>query len=243
MTNTPIKTNHSTAKKELIQVVFGAMLAALAIIVGYVEIVWPPFPFLKIDFSEVIILASLVLIGFKRTIGVIIIRSFVRGLLSPNRTDIPFPFFGETIAAIASIALIVFFLFISKLLKIRNQAEEETQQTRVKSPYDFRYDKPVMVGIKEVALIIIVTILMTVFMITINFLVVTPAHISIGSELFFTTFVESGKYTHAFGEGYLGYTLTILGMFGPFNLIKFASCLLLFSLIKKPLINEINLRS
>src|SRR5690554_5266772 len=101
MTNTPIKTKNSVGNKELIRIVFAAILAALAILVGYIEIVWPIAPHLKLDFSEVIVLASLVLIGFKHTIGVIVVRSVVRWLIT-GRTDVPFPFFGESIAIIAS---------------------------------------------------------------------------------------------------------------------------------------------
>lgn len=172
MTNTPIKTKNSVGNKELIRIVFAAILAALAILVGYIEIVWPIAPHLKLDFSEVIVLASLVLIGFKHTIGVIVVRSVVRWLIT-GRTDVPFPFFGESVAIIASIALVIFFLLISKLLKISNKREEETE-TRSRGPYDIRYSGPGSLFAKEIALIAIVTVLMALFMTTINFFIVTP---------------------------------------------------------------------
>jgi riboflavin transporter FmnP len=241
MTNTPIKTKNSVGNKELIRIVFAAILAALAILVGYIEIVWPIAPHLKLDFSEVIVLASLVLIGFKHTIGVIVVRSVVRWLIT-GRTDVPFPFFGESIAIIASIALVVFFLLISKLLKISNKREEETE-TRSRGPYDIRYSGPGSLFAKEIALIAIVTVLMALFMTTINFFIVTPAYASKGSHVFFTTFVNSGEYGFNAVDGYVPYLIAMIVMYIPFNLIKFASCLFLFMLIKKPLISEINLRS
>ena len=75
--------------------VLAATLAALALIVGYIEIVWPLAPWLKLDFSEVVILISFVFLGFNYTLAVIVIRSVIRWLISGHSTNIPFPFLAR----------------------------------------------------------------------------------------------------------------------------------------------------
>lgn len=85
----------NNTNNKLLKPVLAAILAALALIVGYLEIVWPMAPWLKLDFSEVVILISFVLIGFNHTLAVIVIRSVVRWLISGHSTNIPFPFLGK----------------------------------------------------------------------------------------------------------------------------------------------------
>ena len=63
-------------------------LAAISIVLGLIEIPWPfippplaGVPFLKLDFSEIAILVSLILIGADNTFLVIILRTVSRRLI------------------------------------------------------------------------------------------------------------------------------------------------------------------
>ncbi|MGI6786970.1 MAG: MPN527 family putative ECF transporter permease subunit [Acholeplasmataceae bacterium] len=210
---------------KLLKPVFAAILAALALVVGYVEIVWPVAPWLKLDFSEVVILASFILIGFNHTLAVIVIRSVVRWLITANSTDVPFPFFGETVAIIASLTMVLLYMLFSKVF---NNKKESQDSLKIQI-------------IKDVIVAVIVTLLMTIFMVIINFFIVTPSFASQGAYPFFTSFVNSGKYDGLFGGGYLNYLIFIITLYGPFNLVKFALCLTVFTLIKKPLFTAITI--
>ncbi len=225
----------NNTNNKLLKPVLAAILAALALIVGYLEIVWPMAPWLKLDFSEVVILISFVLIGFNHTLAVIVIRSVVRWLISGHSTNIPFPFFGETVAIIASIVMILIYMGFSRVLRINNYRYD-----RPNSVYEG--NKSLVSGIgREIALILIVTVLMALFMVTINYLVVTPSFASSGEYPFFISLVNSGKYDRMFGgPGIMNYTIFIVSLYGPFNLVKFASCMILFTLIRRPILIAIN---
>src|SRR5690554_7918317 len=97
------------------KMVLTAIFAALSIIVGFFEIPWPPMPFLKLDFSEVIVLTSLLVVGLPRTIIVIIIRSLIRELIVPKPFE-PIPVIGELMAILGSIVIVVLYrlIFVKK---------------------------------------------------------------------------------------------------------------------------------
>ena len=227
----------SEGKKQLLKIVFAAILAALALVVGYIEIVWPIAPWLKLDFSEVIILISFILIGFKHTLGVIVIRSIVRWLVTSHSTNIPFPFFGELVAITASIVVVLVYMFIRRSLAIKDYPAIQNNE-RVKSPYEQKKSSAGNKVFKEIMSIILVAILMTLFMVGINFFIVTPAYLSKGSHYFYSTFLNSGDYDGDF----MTYLSLIVVTYAPFNAVKFASCMVLFSIIKKPITSAIDLR-
>ncbi len=210
---------------KLLKPIFAAIIAALAIIVGYIEIVWPGAPHLKLDFSEVVILVSLIIVGFNYTLAVIVIRSVVRWLISGHSTNIPYPFFGETIAIVASLVMVLIYMLFIKVIKPKKDSNinEDLPSTKKK-------EVAKIVG-KEIAMIVIVTVLMAIFMVGINFVLVTPAYLSAGEYPLFFQFLNSGN----FDGGLLEYTSLIVAMYLPFNLVKFALCLTIFTLIKKPL--------
>ena len=76
----------------------------------------------------------------------------------------------------------------------------------------------------------------------INYFIMTPSMLSQGRYVFFTGIVNSGEYTKLLGEGYWAYTVFILGTYVPFNLIKGLLVMIIFNLIKKPLVMAIDLR-
>lgn len=224
-----------STQSKLLKPVLAAIFAALALIVGYLEIVWPLAPWLKLDFSEVIILISLILIGFNHTLGVIVIRSVVRWLISGHSTNIPFPFFGETVAIVTSVMMIVIYSTFSKLFYLNTHQKEG----RADSIYTRNVGFASGLG-REIAVGLIVTVLMSLFMVAINYLVVTPSFASNGEYPFFVQMVNSGKYDRMIGgSGFVNYTIFIVSLYAPFNLVKFASCMFLFTLVRRPLLHAI----
>jgi len=79
---------------------------------------------IKLDLSDIIILLSLYTIGFKNTMYVILSR-FILRFLMPSKTsaelDIILKFLGELIAALASFVILVAYLIIKKIYKIKEE--------------------------------------------------------------------------------------------------------------------------
>lgn len=115
-TERKIEEKSSFTTKQLMYVV---TMSALAIVVGIFEI---PFGIsgVKFDLSEVVILLTYLLIGFKGTSLVIIFRSLVRFVL-PAKTgaeaEIIIKFIGELIAVFASFLIVSAFILTKKILK------------------------------------------------------------------------------------------------------------------------------
>ena len=231
----------SENQKQLLKVVFTAILAGLALVVGYIEIRWPIAPWLKLDFSEVIILLSLIMIGFSHTLGVIVIRSVIRWLITADSTNIPFPFFGETVAIIASIVVVLVYMLANFIFRDNDYELAKSKERRL--PYPKLRNETAIRVFKDVGKIVFVTIILAAFMVAINFFIVTPSFASQGQHIFFTSFVNSGDYAGMIGgTGLRNYTIFVTTLYGPFNLLKFASCLIIFTIIKKQLVKVIDLR-
>ena len=67
------------------KLVLASIFTALSIVIGYLEIPWPLSAWLKLDFSEVVILLSLIVLGFRQTAAVIVLRSIIRWLVSGKK--------------------------------------------------------------------------------------------------------------------------------------------------------------
>lgn len=109
--------NKMTTKEMMYVVAF----SSLAIVVGIFEI---PIGYIgvKLDFSEVIILLSFLILGFKKTTLVIILRSVIRFILPPlsasqTSVDPIWKLLGEFIAVIASLLLVWSLIIVKKITK------------------------------------------------------------------------------------------------------------------------------
>lgn len=202
-----------------------AIFAALAITIGYIEIPWfPPLVFLKLDFSEVVILVSLIILGFNRTIVVIILRSVVRWLISSNNTDIPFPFFGELLAIIASLVIITSATIAFKVTK--------TDQIPL-----FLSDKKDREA-KEISLLkqfintVIVVSIFAIFMTLLNAFVTFPAMLSAGQYYFAPIAFREG-FDRAFFSSFETYVNIMFIGVAPFNIVKGILTMIAFSILHK----------
>ena len=195
-----LEVNMSNHKK-LIKLSCMVSFSALAIIIGLIEIPWIPIPplgsFLKLDFSDVIILVSLVTIGFLDTFGVIAIRTVVRRLLFGMA---PHDWIGEISAVSASLLLMLSFLLLIIILKNRKQDKFNL----------FNY----------LITISIVLIIQTVFMPMINFFFVTPMFVSLFMMDNFHVTVFGFMNEQTLFSGWNDYLVFTLIAFVPFNLLK-----------------------
>lgn len=210
--------------KPLRQMVMIVMLAALTIIVGLIEIPWfaiPPFgPFLKLDFSDVIILISIILVGFKGTIPIIILKTVIRRLIFGMA---PHELLGEFNAMVASLT-IVFAVWLAKLLLAKVSKNGLTENSKLKT--------------KEwIYTIFLVMTLQTIVMFTINFFFTTPTFASLffSDALFFDPFtmMEQSDIFPSW-QAYINFSLIA---YIPFNLIKGLLVSIIY-LIIKPRITE-----
>lgn len=106
-----MSTNYNKIKK----LTLICMLVSLSLVLGLIEIPYPLAPWLKIDISEVIILLTINVLGYRYAIFGIFFRSIIRYFIT-QQTNIPVVFFGESIAIFNSI-LLVFLTFLFKDFK------------------------------------------------------------------------------------------------------------------------------
>ena len=148
-------------------------LAAISIVLGLIEIPWPfippplaGVPFLKLDFSEVAILVSLILIGADNTFLVIILRTVSRRLIMGMD---PAEWVGELLAVTASLVLVSGYKILMKIIK-----KDEKPILYNKEEIDLS------VSLKEVILgMTISTILLMTVLLLVNFAVTTPLYLSL----------------------------------------------------------------
>lgn len=206
--------NRTRVKKMVLTAIF----AALSIIVGFFEIPWPPIPFLKLDFSEVVILTSLLIIGMPRTIVVIILRSLMRELIVPKPFE-PIPVIGELMAIFGSLLIV----FLYKIIFIKKEKTTETSLLEIKKPeYSFTiFLKGSLIAVG-----------FSFFMTALNFFITLPIFLSGLEHFHFVSFINDQAMTNYTKGTLWGYTAFVLMGFLPFNLVKGVLTIILFDVVK-----------
>lgn len=185
-------------------------LSAISIVVGLIEIPWgvfiPSASFLKLDFSEVIILIALVLVGMKNTMFVIVLRGLARRLVMGMAPD---QWLGEAMAILASFSIILAYFLILKLFN---------KQDKPLIMYD---DVELNVSWKEWILgTLLITSILTVVLFTTNFFFVTPLYFwlyGIDTAMTFSDIVNGNSLLYSNVGEYVAFTTLA---YIPFNLIK-----------------------
>ena len=101
-------------------------LAAVSIVIGLIEIPNPfsffgPWAaFVRLDFSDVVVLVALVVMGPKDTILVILLRSLIRPLIIP-KMGFAMDYVGEFLAITASFSILVAYLGARKVLRKKEE--------------------------------------------------------------------------------------------------------------------------
>jgi len=197
--------NNLTRLKKMTMVV---VLAGLGIVVGLIEIPWFPIPplgaFLRLDFSDVVILVALVTIGFSGSFQVIILRTIVRRLIMGMGVT---EWIGEISAVSASLLLMLSFFLISLLIK--------KDQDDLEKKYSL---KEYLTTIFTVTVIqaVLMSILSTVFItpMFISFLMLEQFHVSMFGN-FMNDLIEQTMFNSQ--EQYLWFSFIA---FVPFNFVK-----------------------
>jgi riboflavin transporter FmnP len=181
--------------------------------------VWPVpgFQFLKIDFSEVAILISLLVLGSKETFVVIFIRAFARRLF---RGFAPDELVGEMLAVFASFAIILGYAISKKILKDRSRP--------------LFYEVSIngnKVSLKEMLIYTsVITVSLSVILWAVNFLVTTPFYFSyFTGDIHFTVFtwIPNAQFPNI--GSFIWFT--VAGYF-PFNITKGILVTVIFMVIK-----------
>ena len=184
-------------------------LSAISIVVGLIEIPWgmiiPNAGFLKLDFSEVIILVSLVLLGTKNTFFVILLRSIARRLVMGMGPD---QWLGEGLAILASLSIILAYWIVLFIFK------------RTERPLLKHDDVDLSVSWKEWLIgTTLITISLTVVLFTVNFFLTTPLYFGIlGDNTYTFAGIMAGEslwYPNL--SDYISFTII---SYIPFNLVK-----------------------
>lgn len=207
--NSSKKINSSMTIKQMMYIV---VLSALAILLGYFEI--PIFiTGAKIDLSEVIIITSIFIIGFKHSLFVIFLRSLVRFfIVTPGTTgleaDIRFKLYGELVAVVASLLVVLSYFIVKRI--IRNKSKPLIYEVPTSS---------IKVGMVEFILLpLVTTIILSVGMTVFHYFVTVPVYgemLGIASNINIFSIVKA-----------------ILVLFGLVNLFKGIISPIIYLLIK-----------
>lgn len=198
-----------------------SILTAVAIVIGIFEIPMPFAPWLKLDFSELVILISNSLLGYIPTIIVIILRSLIRFLISPGSTNIPIPFFGELIAITTSLLIISSYKLISIILKY-NDIEK----------INFKTPKTYLILITK---ILLTTLISSIIITILNILFITPSYML--GELTFITNNNILNITNSLkiDNNTSSYIIFIIVIYLPFNIIKVSINCIIYTILIKPI--------
>lgn len=214
----------SDLKKETMttkQMMYVVNMSVIAIVVGFFEV---PIGFIgvKLDFSEVVILISILMLGYKNASLVIILRSLVRFFL-PSKTameaDYIWKFLGEVIAILASYLIILSYYITTVIFKKKQKPLIYALPTNVKKTSISEFITCSLLSS------IILTIGMTVF----HTIITMPMFMSGYSHLTIFSLLSDPKYS---SESVLSIVKTIIIMFGLVNVIKGIISPALFLIIK-----------
>lgn len=155
----------------------------------------PAAPYLKLEFSVVIILLALLFFDLKAAVLISLVTNVVDYLIKNSETGIPIDQTANFLATV--VILIVFAVSFSKY----GQHIEDTKKNNVVS---------ILTSLVAVAAV-------TVVMVFLNWIWITPFY------------AELGGYSEFLPSPLLPY---IIGLYGPFNIIKWGLVSLVFSLIR-----------
>ncbi|MGE4319984.1 MAG: ECF transporter S component [Acholeplasmataceae bacterium] len=186
-------------------------LAAIAIVIGLIQIPWG---FLHLDFSEVVILLALLILGPKEAMLAAVLRSFVRAMFT-GFLD-PIILLGEILALLASFSIIMAYVIVRKILH--------------KSEKPFLYEVPVNGNhtslFEWIISILLISLSLTITLLVFNTLFSTPMYYT------YFTINNAFSFVQSTGQNWGTYIWSNVVLYVPFNLVKGASVTILFLLIK-----------
>ncbi len=105
------------------KIVLAAILAALAMVLGVLEIPYPFAPWLNFDLSEVVVLVAVSMLGLPYAVFVIICKFFIslafKGPVGPMAI-------GQIAAIIASLSIAISYYYLTKVVKTKNKVVNQS---------------------------------------------------------------------------------------------------------------------
>lgn len=211
--------NHYLIKK----MIYLVTLTAISVVLGLFEIpLAPGVDWLKLDLSEVIVLITFMILGFKNTFILIILRGITRQFIQGDIL-IPTELWGEVIALIASLTLVGSYYLLSRLLGRHD-----------KPLFNAAYSSEPFKFWESIVIIFGVTIILSLVLLLSNIFVTTPVYLSLLSSysgviqlngFHFTVFslLEDPGMMNVFGlnlSSWEAYTTFILVNYGLLNVSK-----------------------
>ena len=102
------------------------MAAVGVVLMSYIQFPYPIAPFLKIEFSDFVVIFAYLLFGFKEAFIVAILKTGCDLIIRGPETGGAFPFVAHITALIASLSYVVAIWFVNKLIK-REKFKEQWQ--------------------------------------------------------------------------------------------------------------------
>lgn len=100
------------------KLVLSAVLAALGMILGLIEIPYPFAPWLNLDLSEIVVIMSISMLGFKSALFVCICKFIISILFKGPVGPVAI---GQITALIASLTICCVYYFLSRNLKLKQE--------------------------------------------------------------------------------------------------------------------------
>ena len=172
-----------------------ALLAALGVVLmSYLQIPYPIAPFLKIEFSDFVVIFTFLLFGFKEATIVALLKTGCDLLIRGPETGGALPFVAHLTALIASLSYVFALWIASKLFKSEKVGHKILKYSLV---------------------VLIVSAIMTFA----NYTILTP--LFLGEVSFFGIGLSEGTMNALSGiTGIDDFFLAIVILYFPFNLLK-----------------------
>ena len=182
-------------RKSIFKLTVLALLSAIGVILmSYLQIPYPIAPFLKIEFSDFVVIFAFLLFGFKESLIVALVKTGCDLIIRGPETGGAFPFVAHLTALIASLSYVFALWLVSKFFK----SEKIHQKI-----------------LKYSLVVLIVSTIMTFA----NYTILTP--LFLGEVSFFGIGLSEntmGMITNLTGMN--NFFLAIAFLYLPFNLLK-----------------------
>ena len=181
--------------KKILKLTILALLAAVGVVLmSYIQIPYPIAPFLKIEFSDFVVIFAFLLFGFKEALIVAVLKTGCDLLIRGPEVGGVFPFVAHITALLASLAYVFALWIANKIIK--------------KEKIGFKIAKYSLV-------VLMVSAIMTFA----NYTILTP--LFLGEVSFFGIGLSEGTTSMIANlTGTNNFLLAIIFLYLPFNLLK-----------------------
>lgn len=181
--------------KKILKLTTLALLAAVGVVLmSYIQIPYPIAPFLKIEFSDFVVIFAFLLFGFKEALIVAVLKTGCDLLIRGPEVGGVFPFVAHITALLASLAYVFALWIANKIIKKEN------------------------IGFK-IAKYSLVVLMVSAIMTFANYTILTP--LFLGEVSFFGIGLSEGTTSMIANlTGTNNFLLAIIFLYLPFNLLK-----------------------